>query len=275
MKVRLPKALNDVQRAFEELCAKGGGVKGGPARTKVQELLKESGQHINTKFAEPEITNGLKLCAGANPWKVCYAVGLGWGHLAALNDIYIVAAVDYLETGNSKALSVASAQHLERGPEPVEQSLLGGAGLFGRVVLPATLASSLADMRRAQDRWLSPILSAQRPRYIGSWNASAMFMVALFAQPSLSKLVTTPDIGLPPGLPIHNALHMLHQLGLTSSPPDVGLLDDASFKPGSIFVNTGLMAELWKGMSGWNLLDVHSGLYILGTRDPRSGTWYS
>ena len=275
MKYALPKPLNDVQKNFADLCSKGGGVKGGPVRGKVQALLKESGQHINTKYAEPEIAHALKLCIGANPWKVCYAMALCWGHLARLNDKYMVAAVDFLETGDHTALAQATTHHNERGPSPIQDSLIGGAGLFGRVALPKAIPDTLIDMRRAQDRGLSPILSKDRPRYIGSWNASAMFMVALFSKPALGSQVVLPDIGLPPGGPIHASLDILHRLGILKDPPDSSVLEEESFKPGSIFVNTGLMSELLKGMSDWDLLDVHSGLYILGTRDPNSAGWYS
>ena len=42
-----PKSVNETQRVFKDLCEKGGGPKGGPARGKVQQLLKESGQALN------------------------------------------------------------------------------------------------------------------------------------------------------------------------------------------------------------------------------------
>jgi hypothetical protein len=41
MKALISKPVNDTQQRFNELCVKGGGPSGGPARTKVLELLRE------------------------------------------------------------------------------------------------------------------------------------------------------------------------------------------------------------------------------------------
>ena len=43
-------------------------------------------------------------------------------------------------------------------------------------------------------------------------------------------------------------------------------LDDADFELGALYENKALLAEVRKGRSDWSLLDVHSGLYMLGTR---------
>lgn len=272
MKVKLPKAVNETQIVFAELCVKGGGPKGGPARPKVQELLRESGKELN-KFAQSEIADALVLCATSSPWKVCFAMGLCWGHLARLEGEYILQAVDYLESGSASALAAASSFYNERGPLPINQSLRGGRILFEKVRLPAELSPTLTGMKQAQDRWLSPILSKDRPLYIGSWNATAMFMIALFAQPKLGDQLLEASVMLPPGGPIHTALSILHQVGL-SAKPEGSELDDQSFEPGAIFANTGLMADLLKGLPDWDLLDVHSGLYMLGTRDPASKNYF-
>jgi hypothetical protein len=264
-KFQLPKPINDTQRVFADLCEKGGGQKGGPAGTKVQQLLMDSGQALN-KFAYAEMDQALKDNPNANPWHVCFAVGLCWGHLAILEAGFVRAAVSYLQTGSMAAQATACSFHYERGPEPINQSLQGGRALFSNVLLPAKLPSDLKGIARAQERWLTPILSRERPRYIGSWNATAMFMTALFAQPALASTLVTNDVMLPPGGPIHSGLAMLHKTHVLSRPPDGSDLDDAAFEPGSICANTGLMSELLQGLSGCSLIDIHSGLYMLGTR---------
>lgn len=265
--------MNDTQRAFAELCAKGGGREGGPARTKVQALLRQSGQELNRR-AEIDILSALATHPEASPWKVCFAMALVWGHLARFTDEYLDAAVRYLEFGQASALKTAASFFNERGPLPIEQSLIGGRLLFGRVILPQKLCATLTSMKQAQDRWLSPILSRERPPYIGSWNATAMFMVALFAQPALGDQLTEALVMLPPGGPIYAALLLLHQTGVLERKPEGSDLDDAAFEPGAIFANTGLMADLRRGRDDWDLLDVHSGLYMLGTRDPASATYF-
>ena len=83
--MKIAKPLNPVQVEFNELCAKGGGAGGGPARTKVQELLHNGSKKLNT-LAFDEISHQLKTFPTANPWQVCFAVGLGWGHLAQIDD---------------------------------------------------------------------------------------------------------------------------------------------------------------------------------------------
>ena len=37
--MKISNPANNLQKEFNALCDKGGGIKGGPARTKVQELL--------------------------------------------------------------------------------------------------------------------------------------------------------------------------------------------------------------------------------------------
>ena len=58
--------------------------------------------------------------------------------------------------------------------------------------LPVTLPNTLGRYRRAQDRWLGPIISPERPRFIGSWNATAMFMIALFSDPVRAAQLPLP-----------------------------------------------------------------------------------
>jgi hypothetical protein len=146
--------------------------------------------------------------------------------------------------------------------------------MFATVTLPAALPSSLEQYRRAQDRWLGPIISPNRPRYIGSWNATAMFMVALFSNRTLADKMTEPTVMLPPGGPIFNALTLLHYGHILTRRPAGSELDDEAFEPGAIYENNALFAELHKGHLGWNFLDVHSGLYMLGTRLPESDKWF-
>lgn len=263
--MKIAKPINDLQKEFNALCDKGGGMKGGPARSKVQQLLFSGSKKLN-KFALAEIKDQLAKFADRDPWKVCFAVGLGWGHLAKIEDDFTEAATTALETLDSSALAYATTFHLERGPTPIEQSLRGGYLMFQKVKLPETIPNDLVRIGRAQERWLSPLLgpNSDRPKYIGSWNATAMFMVALFANPSLAANLER-EVVLPPGGPIYMGMSILHGAHLLSSKPSGSDLDDQAFEPGSIYENNALMAEFRKGLPGWSLLDVHSGIYMLGT----------
>jgi hypothetical protein len=273
MKAPISKPVNDAQRVFNELCEKGGGVKGGPVRGKALDLLRATGQSLN-KLATSEMQNHLAAFPNANPWHVCFAVGLAWGHLARLELAFTDAVVRVLADWNDKDLRLAQSFHMERGPEPIAQSLSGAHILFGKVTLPATLPSTLDQLSRAQERWLSPILNpASRPPYIGAWNGTAMFMTALFAQPALAATHVSPPPMLPPGGPIYAGLMLLYRAGILSRPPAGSELDDEAFEPGAIYENNGLFAELCKQRPDWSLIDIHSGIYMLGTRHPHSGKW--
>ena len=57
--------------------------------------------------------------------------------------------------------------------------------------------------------------------------------------------------------------------------PAGSALDDGEFESGALYENNALFAEIRKGLDDWNLLDVHSGLYLLGTRHPDSDKWTS
>lgn len=181
-----PKPINDIQKEFRALCENGGGQKGGPPRGKVQELLRHAGKSLN-KLAYDEIAEHLSALPNHNPWHVCFAVGMSWGHLAKLDLTFTEAVVNLLEDWNAADLQTACSKHLERGPQPIHDSLSGAYQLFQSVKLPSDLPDDLKKIGRAQERWLSPIVSPSRPKYIGSWNATAMFMVALFAQPKLAE----------------------------------------------------------------------------------------
>ena len=246
-----PKPLNDTQRQFKELCEKGGGPKGGPSRVKVQKLLKDSGQALND-MAYKEVELNFKDLTTSNPWHICFAIGLSWGHLAQLDLEFTRVAARLLHEWNDGDLKLARKFHYERGPESIENSLRGGHVLFSKVKLPDTLPDTLDRLRATEDRWLSPILSKDRPRYIGSWNATAMFMVALFAQPTLSAALIEPRVLLPPGGPIYNALSLLHRAHFLTKAPAGSELDDEAFEPGAIFENNMLFVDTLKGQAGWS-----------------------
>lgn len=272
MRIDMPKPVNQTQQEFKKLCELGGGIKGGPATGKVRELLASSGKRLN-KFAHRETTEHMNAHADANPWYVCFAISLSWGHLAKLDPDFTSAVVGALTEWNDDDLAVAKSFHMERGPEPIEHSLIGAHMLFERVTLPSVLPSNLRQLAIAQERWFSPILSTDRPRYIGSWNASAMFMVALFAQPSLAATHLKPPPILPPGGPIFAGLNLLYKAGVLSRAPEGNALDDEAFEPGALYINNDLLSELRTGMDECSMIDVHSGVYMLGTRHPLSDTW--
>lgn len=272
MRVSVPKPVNWVQEDFNKLCDLGGGKNGGPVRHKVLELLRSAGKRLNG-VAHREAQEHLRAYPDANPWHVCFAVGLCWGHLAKLELEFTGAVTRLLSAWNDDDLRHAQSFFLERGPEPIEQSLRGAFNLFSRVTLPATLPTTLERLAAAQNRWFSPIIAPDRPKYIGSWNAAAMFMIALFAQPTLAASQVRPPPVLPPGGPIFTGLSILHRAGVLSRAPAGSELDDQSFEPGALYENNELLAELVKWIDGWSLCDAHSGVYMLGTRHPQSGTW--
>ncbi len=268
-----PAPLNEVQVQFRDLCEKGGGQGGGPAPKQVRELLRWGGKKMNDGFAYDEIGEHLSTHPDANPWHICFAVGLAWGHLAKLHLEFTKAAIGVLANWNSEDLQKACSYHMERGAQPIHDSLSGAYQLFEKVKLPDALPSNLTGIGRAQERWLAPILSPSRPAYIGSWNATAMFMVAVFAQPSLAKTMLGPPPMLPPNGPIFNALKLLHRAHVLPHPPAGSELDDQAFEPGAIYENNAVMSDLLRGLSDWNMLDLHSGLYLLGTRYPHANQW--
>jgi len=265
--------VNDTQREFESLCRLGGGLAGGPATAKVLELLRSSGQRLNA-WAFSSMKEQMDELADANPWFVCFAMGLSWGHLAKLDLEFTRAVVRVLSDWNDADLRSACGYHMERGPLPIEQSLIGAHVLFDKVNLPESLPASLPQLSEAQQRWLSPIVHPRdRPKYIGSWNSTAMFMAALFAQPELAKTQRSPKPLLPPGGPVFNGLKMLHAAKVLTNAPEGGELDTQAFEPGVLYLNNDLLAELCRMRDDWCLLDVHSGVYMLGTRHPQSANW--
>jgi hypothetical protein len=272
--VKIKNPLNAVQLEFNKLCDLGGGAKGGPARTKVQSTLKFYGKKLS-EYAHTEITEHLTTFADRSPWHVCFAVGLSWGHLARLELTFTEAAVNLLENWNDKDLKIAKKFHMERGPDPIEQSLRGGYLLFSTVTLPQQLPASLKGYAEAQQRILGRVIAKDRPKYIGSWNATAMFMVGLFSNPALGSQLRNKEVLLPPGGPLFAGLSILYENHFLFKKPAGSALDDEAFETGALYENNDLFAETIKGASDFNMLDAHSGIYLLGTRHPASNSWIS
>ena len=271
-----PKPANSIQIEFRRLCELGGGRSGGPARGKVQELLRSAGKRLNTT-GRKEMADALVDNPNVNPWHVCFAMGIAWGHLARLESDFITAAVAALEYWDDADIAYAASFHNERGPKPIRQSLAGGRALFEKVTLPDQLPSNLKTLGTVQQRWLSPILNpSSRPPFIGSWNATAMFKTALYARPELAaQMVEEPTVLLPPNGPLYAALKLLHRTHFLDRPPAGTELDDAVFEPGAIYENNALFPEIRRGLDDWSLVDVHSGLYMLGTRATNSDDYMS
>lgn len=101
-----------------------------------------------------------------------------------------------------------------------------------------------------------------------------MFMVALFQNPALGDQLKTPVVSLPTGGPIDAALSILHTVHVLNKAPAGTALNDGDFESGAVYENNALFAELLKGVDGWGLVDVHSGLYMLGTRLEQSDKWF-
>lgn len=263
--MKIARPVNDTQERFNELCDLGGGRGGGPVWTRLQQLLKESGRTLSI-YMEDYVKQTLTELADYNPWHVCFAIGVSWGHLAKEDLVFTEAAARLLDIWNNDDLRIARRFHYERGPEPLVQSLWGGAILFRRVRLPEANPTDLKVLQQAQQRWLSPILSPDRPPYIGSWNSVAMFMAALFTSPQMWQRLVDQTVLLPPGGPIFNGLNILYKANILSGPPEGNSLDDEAFQPGALYVNQALMEELHRGHSDWSITDVHGGIYLLGTR---------
>jgi hypothetical protein len=264
-------AINNTQTEFNELCLKGGGQHGGPTRKKTLELLRASGRSLNIE-AYREIADALKQLPAANPWHVCYAVGLTWGRLARPDPAFFAAAVRSLETFDSDAVAVAAKFPMEKGPNAVRESLHGGWIAFSKVDLDGPLPVDMRGTIRAQAKWLRVVLS-EKPRFIGAWNGTALFMAALFANPALAATLVDPEVLLPIGGPISAGLNILHRTHLLAQPPEPKE-ESESLDFGQIQIINGQFAEIRQGLDDWSLIDVHSGLYMLGTRLPESKNWY-
>lgn len=265
--------LNECQRQFNELCKKGGGRNGGPARTRVQQLLRDEGKLLN-ESAYGEVSHALAVANGSNPWHVFFALGLCWGEMARFSDSYLVAAVGAIASWNDTDRAEAVKHHTQKGHELLEGSLRSASIIFDQIGSSMNaIPDSIEEHNKFQNRWFRR-LNTINPSYIGPWNATAPFMVALFARPDLAKTMKTLGPVLPSNGPIARALNLLHQVGVTNHPAQ-SLEDDVRLSAlGGTSADNGTMQELIVGLADCSMIDMHSGLYMLGTRDPRSATYF-
>lgn len=248
-----------------------GGQGGGPPRKKTLELLRASGRSLN-RGAQEQIKSALDHLPSANPWHVCFAVGMSWGRLAQFDLAFVEAATSCLECYNEDDAADAAKFPMEKGGGAVKESLYGGWLAFDGLDLKGPLPVTLEGMVRAQAKWLRAVLN-KKPRFIGAWNGTALFMTALFSNPALARDLIRPDVLLPIGGPITAGLNILHRANLLGRPADERD-EEHSLDYGQIMLINGLFEDVRAGLADWNLLEVHSGLYMLGTRLPESRAWY-
>lgn len=264
MKAPISNPLNPVQKHFNQICEEGGGPGGGPTRDKVVNLLHYAG--TTTNGAEyGEIAKHMTEFEDRNPWHVCFVLGLPWGHFAKWDLDFTDAATRCLANWNDTDLKTAKSLYGYKGPDVIEYALRGGYMMFETVRLPEELPADLDALAKVQQRWFGRVLAPDRPAYIGAWNATAMFMMAIFAQPSLAEKLTDRTVLLPPSGAVNVGLSRLHHAKFINEGPDGSSLDDAAFEPGVLYKNNELFERVRRGRDDWSLLDVHSGLYILGT----------
>ena len=60
---------------------------------------------------------------------------------------------------------------------------------------------------------------------------------------------------------------------MLSRHPEGNELDSQFFEPGALFINNAPLTELCSMRDDWCLKYVHSGIYMLGTRDHKSADW--
>jgi len=78
--------VNDTQRRFNEVCARGGGQGGGPARTRVQRLLHQSGEQLMALLHQ-DISSNLGAFMANSPSEPTYR---SWG------DVFLIERPLYL-----------------------------------------------------------------------------------------------------------------------------------------------------------------------------------
>lgn len=261
------KTVNIFQEKYNELCQLGGGISGGPARSKAQQLLIQAGKQLNDELYN-DVTSSISSFPDINPWHICFSIGVVWGHFAQNIPEFIESASTLMSNWNDDLIAEARSYNFERGPETLEHVLMGGYQMFQTVTLPKEIPDTLDKLWKVQQRWLGPIIGNKRPAYIGSWNAAAMFLVALFIHRGLWHKLKDRTVLLPPGGPIHRALRILYQDKVINRKPAGSELDDQAFEPGALYENQELMENLMPNDDDCSVVDVHSGLYMLGTKRP-------
>lgn len=265
MSLLISKPLNRIQRDWNALVHDASAENRKIGRSELHRLLiTKSRPH--TDFAINEMQSQLGELHKYNPWHVLYALGLAWGHFASLDIGFTSEAVEAIATGSPTATAAACKYHLERGPDGIERSLRGARQLFALVPPPATIPDNIRSLARLQQRFYGPSLRAEtRPYGVGGWNATALILMALFARPDLADQLKSSDILMPPSGTISAALALLHRASLVSQRPLETLSEDA-FDAAATAANTVLMVEVVSGLTSGSIVEVHNGLWLLGTR---------
>ena len=259
--------INDCQTEYNELCRLGGGPRGGPVRQRVADLLRRAGHELNG-WLQADTTAALQRLRDVNPWHLCYAIALVWGRFAKHESDFVDAAARLMSDWNDRLLTEALRHYRELGPDSLEGSLRSGYAAFAEAegLLPRAIPTDAAALRRVQEGWFGLLLSREhRFAYIGNWNGVALFMVALFAHNSLRGDRNLGGVILPSGGPIIQGLRVLYDDGVVAEAP-AGHEAEESLDPAQLFLLQGQMVALARDCRDADPLDMHSGLYQLGTR---------
>lgn len=78
---------------------------------------------------------------------------------------------------------------------------------------------------------------------------------------------------LPISAPIREGLKVMRDFGLTARSPSSALVDWDAFEPAELYQDNDILEEVGRAGGVADLLELHSGLFLLGTEDRLSSRW--
>ena len=253
---------NKWKQRYNELC----GTSGKPPRSHVVELLCEAGRWFNEDVLETEVQATFEEFNSSNPWHLSFVVGVAWGQYAKKKTSFYEPALKWLSGRDENALSQAKTENKRSEADALGQCLRSGFRIFETMNLPDTIPTSLDELQQLQLKWIDRVPKLGLPQ-IGDWNFSALFMVMLFDESSRWKQLMDTTILLPLGGPVGNFLHTLVADDVIDEGPWSKRAVEEKIDPGKLFLCQKVMEDLLGGREDRSLVDIHSGLYVMGAKD--------
>lgn len=202
-----------------------------------------------------------------------FVAGIAWGRDAEDSREFVLSAVQAIKSSKPKDHKRAMRFALAGRHRRLENLLRAGRQIVLQERHPCPI-SAIEELNEYQQRLFKALQLLPDVQGIGNWNLGAMFFCAALSDPQWRVEMNKARPRLPMSAPIFHSMEQLYSLRVLSRQPNYNPWrpKDSSY-PEALYSNNALLEELCQKLGTSRILDIHSGLYLLGTRNVDANSW--